>query len=139
MKFLVNRKLATRISIIMTAIIFAGMILLWFVVSSRAASMVKSNITNQMTDAVESRASIIDAYVLSAEEYMTAFALGGEVRALLLNPDDPELLAQAQKYTEDFAAVKGVFEGLYIATPETHVLTHTSQGAIGMTTRRGIR
>ena len=66
---------------------------------------------------------------------MTAFALGGEVRALLLDPDDPELLAQAQKYTEDFAA--GVFEGLYIATPETHVLTHTAQGAIGITTRPG--
>ena len=47
------------------------------------------------------------------------------------------LLRQAQKYTEDFAAVKGIFEGLYIATPETHVLTHTSQGAIGMTTRTG--
>lgn len=41
------------------------------------------------------------------------------------------------KYTEDFAAVKGVFEGLYIATPDTHVLTHTSQGTIGMTTRSG--
>ena len=68
---------------------------------------------------------------------MTAFALGGEVRALLLDPDDPELLAQAQKYTEDFAAVKGVFEGLYIATPATYVLTHTSQDAIGITTRTG--
>ena len=99
--------------------------------------MVKSDITNQMTDAVESRAAIINEYVLSAEEYMTAFALGGEVRELLLNPDDPELLARAQSYTENFAAVKGVFEGLYIATPATHVLTHTSQGAIGMTTRSG--
>ena len=63
MKFLVNRKLATRISIITTAITFAGMLLLWFVVSNRAASMVKSNITNQMTDAVESRAAIINDYV----------------------------------------------------------------------------
>jgi len=34
MKFLANRKLATRISIITTAIIFAGMLLLWFIVSS---------------------------------------------------------------------------------------------------------
>ena len=68
---------------------------------------------------------------------MTAFALGREVRELLLNPDDPELLRQAQKYTEDFAGVKGVFEGLYIATPDTYVLTHTSQGAIGITTRSG--
>ncbi len=137
MKFMENKKLAARIGIITTIITLAGMAILWLFVSTNAASVVKNDITNQMTDAVEARASIIDAYVLSAEEYMTAFALGGEVRALLLNPDDPELLAQAQKYTEDFAAVKGVFEGLYIATPETHVLTHTSQGAIGMTTRSG--
>ena len=137
MRFIENKKLATRIGIITTVITLIGMTLLWLVVSTNAASMVKSDITNQMTDAVESRASIIDEYVLSAEEYMTAFALGSEVRDLLLNPDDPDLLARAQKYTEDFAAVKGIFEGLYIATPVTHVLTHTSQGAIGMTTRSG--
>lgn len=99
--------------------------------------MVKNDITNQMTDAVESRAAIIDEYVLSAEEYMSAFALASEVHDLLLNPHDPTLLQQAQKYTEDFASIKGVFEGLYIATPETHVLTHISQDAIGMTTRSG--
>ena len=108
--------------------------MLWVIGSTNTAAMVKSDITNQMTDAVESRAAIIDDYVVSAEEYIAAFALGREVRDLL---NDPDLLRQAQKYTEDFAAVKGIFEGLYIATPETHVLTHTSQGAIGMTTRTG--
>lgn len=137
MRFIENKKLATRIGVITTVITVVGMTLLWLVVSTNAASMVKKDITNQMTDAVESRAAIIDEYVLSAEEYMTAFALGSEVRELLLNPDDPALLAQAQKYTEDFAAVKGIFEGLYIATPVTHVLTHTSQNAIGITTRSG--
>lgn len=137
MKFLVNQKLATRISIITTAIIFVGMILLWFVVSSRVASMVKGNITNQMTDAVESRAAIINDYVASAEEYLTAFSLSGEVRELLNNPDNPALRKKGQKYTEEYAAVKGVFEGLYIGTPDTYILTHTSQGAIGMTTREG--
>ncbi len=75
MKFLANQKLAMRISIITTVITFAGMLLLWFIVSSRVSSMVKNNITNQMIDAVESRASIINDYVASAEEYMTAFAL----------------------------------------------------------------
>ena len=137
MRFIENKKLAARIGIITTVITLAGMTLLWLAVSTNAASVVKKDITNQMTDAVESRAAIIDTYVLSAEEYMTAFALGGEVRDLLLDPEDPALLARAQKYTEDFASVKGVFEGLYIATPDTHVLTHTSQGAIGMTTRSG--
>ncbi len=132
-----NQKLATRISIITTAITLVGMLLLWFIVSNNVVSIVKSDITNQMTDAVESRAEIINDYVTSAEEYMEAFALGSEVRNLLMNPDDPELLEEVQKYTEDFAGVKGIFEGLYIATPDTYVLTHTSQDAIGITTRTG--
>ena len=137
MKWIENKKLATRIGIVTTAITLAGMTLLWLAVFTNTASMVKNDITNQMTDAVEARASIINEYVLSAEEYTTAFALSEEVHNLLLDPDNSELLARAQAYTVDFAAVKGVFEGLYIATPDTHVLTHTSQGAIGMTTRSG--
>ncbi len=137
MKCLVNKKLATRIGIITTAITLVGMLLLWIIVSANTSSMVKSDITNQMTDAVESRAAIINEYVTSAEEYMTAFALGSEVRELLLNPEDFTLLEKAQQYTEDFAFVKGIFEGLYIATPDTHVLTHTSKEAVGMVTRTG--
>ena len=70
MKMLINQKLATRISIITTAITLAGMLLLWLIVSTNAASMVKNDITNQMTDAVESRAAIINDYVTSAEEYL---------------------------------------------------------------------
>ena len=136
MKFLANKKLAMRIGIITSLITLLGMLLLWLIVSTNTASMVQNHITNQMTDAVESRAAIINDYVSSAEEYMSAFALSGEVRELLLHPDDPALLAKAQQYTEDFAAVKGIFEGLYIATPETHVLTHTSPTAIGITTRK---
>lgn len=137
MKLLTNRKLATRIGIITTVIIFVGMLLLWRIVSDNVAAMVESNITNQMTDAVESRAFIINDYVASAEEYMTAFALGSQVREALKNPKDPEAIRRAQEYTEAFAGIKGTFEGLYIATPATYVLTHTSSGAIGMTTRTG--
>ena len=47
MKFLANRKLATRIGIITTMITFIGMLLLWFIVSSRVASMVKNDIRSE--------------------------------------------------------------------------------------------
>lgn len=137
MKFFANRKLAVRIGIITTTLISAGMILLWLVVSNRVSSIVENNITNQMIDAVESRASIINDYVAAAEEYMKAFALGSEVRELLADPDNPVLLKRGQQYTEDFAAIKGIFEGLYIGTPSTYILTHTSESAIGITTRNG--
>ena len=67
MKFLANRKLAVRIGIITTIITFVGMLILWRIVSECVAAMVENDITNQMTDAVESRASIINDYVTSAE------------------------------------------------------------------------
>jgi len=137
MKILANKKLAVRIGIITTAITLGGMFLLWGIVSVNAAAMVRDDITNQMIDGVESRAAILNKYVTTAEEYMTAFSLGREVRELLMDPDDPLLAAKAQEYTEDFAEIKGVFEGLYIADTDTHVLTHSERDAVGMTTRQG--
>lgn len=137
MKFLKKQKLATQISLLTSIITVAGLLLLWSIVTYNTTAAVKANITNQMTDAVKARAAIISDYVASAEEYMTAFALSKEVRDLLHDPENPELIRQAQQYTEDFASVKGVFEGLYIATPETHVRTHTSKNAVGMITRPG--
>ena len=68
MRLIENKKLAARIGILTTTITLVGMALLWLFVSTNAASVVKSDITNQMTDAVESRSAIIDEYVLSAEE-----------------------------------------------------------------------
>ncbi len=135
--FMKNRKLASKISILTTIITLAGMILLWTIIAFSTESMVRDDITDQMTNAVESRAVIIDDYVLSAEEYLTAFALSGEVRDLLADPEDPQLLQKARQYTVDFADVKGIFEGLYIADPNTYVLTHTAKEAIGITTREG--
>ena len=44
--------IATRISIITTTITLIGLLLLWLIVSTNAASMVKNDITNQMVDAL---------------------------------------------------------------------------------------
>lgn len=107
--FMKNRKLASKISILTTIITLAGMILLWTIIAFSTESMVRDDITDQMTNAVESRAVIIDDYVLSAEEYLKAFALSGEVRDLLADPEDPQLLQKARQYTVDFADVKGIF------------------------------
>lgn len=132
-----NRKLASRISILTTIITLSGMLLLWTIIAFSAESTVRDNITNQMSNAVESRAVIIDDYVTSAEEYLTAFALSGEVRDLLSDPDNPQFTEKASQYTINFANVKGIFEGLYIANPDTYVLTHTAPEAVGITTREG--
>ena len=132
-----NIKIATRASILITGILLIGFFGLWKVVDQKSSALVEEQIINQMTDAVETRAYIIDNYVQSAEEYMIAFAQSDEVRNVLLHPDTKSFQERAQQYTVDFAKVKGVFEGLYIASPETYVYTHTNEAVIGITTREG--
>lgn len=131
-----NIKIATRTSITITLVLLIGFFSLWNVMDNEMSDVVEEQISSQMTDAVKSRAYIINNYVQSAEEYMIAFAKSDEVRNALLNQENEEIIARAQEYTKDYAGVKGVFEGLYIASTETHVLTHTSEGAIGIYTRK---
>ena len=132
-----NMKIATRVSLLVLLVMIVGFLGLWMAVDNKSSDLVGDLIEGQMRDAVQSRAYIIDNYVQSAEEYLVAFAKSDEVRDLLKDPQSKELTRRAQEYTVEFAKVKGVFEGLYIATPESLVLTHTSEGAIGITTRKG--
>lgn len=132
-----NIKISVRTSIMVTVLLLVGFFVLWIRVDNKATVMVTDIISNQMSDAVESRSAIINDYVKQAEEYMIAFSRSDEVRNILLDPENEEYVKRAQQYTVDFANVKGVFEGLYIATPETLILTHTSESAIGITTRKG--
>ena len=131
-----NLKIATRTGILITLVLIIGFWGLWKSIDHQTSSLTEQSITNQMTDAVESRASIINNYVDMAEEYLIAFAQSDEVRNILKHPDSEEYLKRAQQYTVDFANVKGIFEGLYIASPETYVFTHTSESAIGIHTRK---
>lgn len=132
-----NLKIAVKTSIIITVVLVVGFFTLWKLVDKKSAGLVNELITDQMTDAVESRATLINNYVKTAEEFMIAFAQSDEVRNVLLSDGKDEYVRRAQEYTVDFANVKGVFEGLYIASTDTYVYTHTSQNAIGIYTRKG--
>ncbi|MGN0401964.1 MAG: methyl-accepting chemotaxis protein [Acetatifactor sp.] len=132
-----NTKLATRVSIFIALITVIGIAVIWTVANRGISSLVEESITSQMTDAVLSRAEIIENYVAEAEEHLISFSLGDEVRNLLLNLSDKECQERAQEYTLEFAGVKGVFEGLYIADTNTVVYTHTSPAVIGKATRQG--
>lgn len=134
-----NMKIASKVSLLVTLVMIVGFLGLWMAVDNESSKMVGDLIEGQMEDAVSTRAYIIDNYVKSAEEYMVAFAKSDEVYNLLKNPSSTEYQKRAQEYTVEFAAVKGVFEGLYIADYNSLVLTHIAESAVGTPTRTGDR
>lgn len=147
-----NLKIATKTSLIITLVLIIGFFCLWKDVDSKTTEMMEQQITSQMTDAVKTRAYIIDNYVREAEQYLIAYAKSDEVREylnvvgqadspeafqeMLANPETAALLNRANEYTKDFAKVKGVFEGLYVASTSTVVVANISE-AVGFQTRPG--
>ena len=78
-----NLKIATRTGILITLVLIIGFWGLWKSIDHQTSTITEQSITNQMTDAVKSRATIIDDYVKSAEDYLVAFGQAEEVKNLL--------------------------------------------------------
>lgn len=137
MKAFRNLKLSTRISLLAAIIITLGMVILCAIVINNASYTVNANLTNLMTDAVRARSTIIEDYITAAEDDMISFSLNPQIRAFLKDPENPELTAEIQTYCEEFANQIGIFEGLYVATPETHIRAHSKKEVVGIVTRPG--
>ena len=118
---------------------FIIMTVLYTVIDNQLTNNIKETTVNSMLTMTTERTTIIEKYIDEAENYLTAYSRAGEISALLKDPTNAELQAAAQKYTETFSAdkPKGVLEGIYASEWNTHVLTHTNAGTVGITTRTG--
>ncbi len=90
-----------------------------------------------MKTIVQERSQIIQNYVQEAEGTLTAYSRAGEILDIMQNPEDPEIVAAAQAYTEKFSSDVANLEGLYASEWNTHVLAHTNPQVVGITTREG--
>lgn len=109
--------------------------LVFLLITISISRSTRKNAIDHMSTITDERASIIDSYVDNAERTLTYYSKAGQIRALLENPDNPELVAAAQKYTEDFSKDVDNLEGIYVSKWSTQVLAHTNPDVVGMITR----
>ncbi|MFG6327241.1 MAG: hypothetical protein K1W00_10355 [Lachnospiraceae bacterium] len=129
-------KISVKVSMyiaVMQVIVMVCMFL--FISFSVSDTMKKSTIDNMQTISTD-RAKLIEDYIRSSEEFLTAYSRAGEIKSLLLNPNDEEIVAAAQKYTEIFSADREYLEGIYADEWNSHVLVHTNPAVPGMIMRK---
>jgi len=98
--------------------------------------MKETTIDNMQTISAD-RAEIIDDYIRSSEEFLTAYSRAGEITTLLSEPGDQEAAAAAQRYTEIFSADREYLDGIYVCEWDSHVLVHTNPSVPGLIMRKG--
>ena len=128
-------KLGMKISnsvMIVQAVVFA---FLFFAVNTAVTGNTRNTAINNMKTAAIDRSEIIENYIASTEDTLTAYLKAEQIYDLLRDPENPENVAAAQEYTERFGKDLTNLEGIYASSWDTNMLTHTNAGVVGKITR----
>ena len=132
-----NKKMSTVITFIISVMTAVCMLLLFITASNNMVGNMRETAMDNMQTSLESKTAIIDEYVKSAEDLLTAFSKAPVIREMLKNPDDLSAVAAAQAYTEKYFADLEGWEGIYVDDMNSQVLTHSNPQAVGMVMREG--
>jgi methyl-accepting chemotaxis protein len=107
-----------------------------------STSLMKKEIDNlssqSMSTLINGIGSGIDESIETFESIIKTYATAPNIIDALLNPNDKDKLNLAQEYTVNFYSELDGWEGLYLASWETQVLTHSSNpDIIGKVLRSG--
>lgn len=92
---------------------------------------------DSMETSLNAKMQIINQYTDSAEKVLIAFSKSGELNAFVKNPSDENLKATAQSYNEQYYGAIGDWEGIYLDTWDSTVITHSNPKVPGMVMREG--
>lgn len=137
-----------------------------FVTMKQVSSYGENSTISYMKNITQERSVLIENYVKDAEKKMIAYSRADELTALMkeaaamneakalweaehpvVEGEEPavefeipesylEAYARAQAYTEKFSKDIANLEGIYASEFNTHVLTHTNDKVVGITTRK---
>lgn len=130
-------RISVKVSMYIAVLQIIVMQILYLLISSAVSTNMMESTLHNMQTISNDRAKMIEDYVRSSEEFLTAYSRAGEITALLSDPGNAEAAEAAQKYTETFSADKEQLEGIYASEWDSHVLAHTNAAARGMITREG--
>lgn len=134
-----NGKLSLRTTLILFAMLpmlFTTIFLSIALISKTSSEMNKST-GNSLVTIIEGTGNSFDYATDTAKRTLQGFSTAPIVKEALLHPDDPEIIAEANQYTNEFFSKLDGWEGLYIATWNTKVLTHQVDAVIGKILREG--
>lgn len=128
-------KVGLKVTIAVLIAQIISFIALFLIINNTVSNSSHESAVNNLKTTADDRAEIIDDYIISAENHLTAYLKAEQIHNLLENSTDSGYTADAQKYTEAYSADIANLEGIYASIWDTTVLTHTNAPVIGMVTR----
>lgn len=126
-----NMKISLKISLGVSLTLIIGLVAIMLFTISNVKKNTETDTQNRLGELANARAAYVDQYFGDFKNYFSSVATSPTVVAALENPNDSSKMEQAQKALDSFVATRDDMEGLFIASPELVVLSHTNPKAIG--------
>ncbi len=132
-------KLNMRVTLILFALLplLVSSIVLSALLIGKSSKEIKAETSNALVTIVESTGEAFDYNTEVAKQIMRAYTSAPIIKDALNNPDDPEIAAAVEQYTQDFYGQLEGWEGIYLATWESRVLAHPAPPVVGKVLREG--
>ena len=132
-----NRKLSTSITFFIAIVVLVCIGVLYFVSNYNMSTAMSESAEKNMVTSLETKAQMIDEYIANAETVLKAFSMSGDLKAFVKDKNNSELKKAAQDYNTSFYSVVSNWEGLYLDTWDSEVITHSNPEVAGMIMREG--
>lgn len=100
---------------------------------------IRDSMNNSMVSCITEMGIAYDNTTETAKTIMRTFASNPDVISYLRNQDDTELGEKVQEYTKDYFGQLDGWEGIYLASWESKVLSHPTDSVVGRVMREGDR
>lgn len=100
---------------------------------------IRDSMNNSMVSYITEMGIAYDNTTETAKTIMRTFASNPDVISYLKNQDDTELGEKVQEYTKDYFGQLDGWEGIYLASWESKVLSHPTDSVVGRVMREGDR
>lgn len=128
-------KIGLKVTLAVLVVQVAVFLILFFFVNNSLSKAMNESARSNFKAAAIDRSEIIENYIKSSEDTLTAYLKADQIYDLLSDQDNPECITAAQKYTENFSKDLSNLEGIYASNWGTKMLTHTNAGVVGKVTR----
>ena len=134
-----NGKISLRATLLLLAMLpmLFSTVILAFTLINKTSSEMNKNTSNSLVTIITETGNAFDYNTEVAKSTLQAFSSAPIVVQAMQNPTNAAVQSAANKYTNDFFAKLDGWEGIYIATWDTQVVTHQNEGIIGKTLREG--
>lgn len=134
-----SSKLSMRLTLILFALIplICITVILSIVLINTSSKELNNSTTNSLVSIIKQTGNFFDNTVENSRITMQAFSKAPVVMDALHNPTDPEIAAKLQQYTVDFFGQLEGWEGIYVASWDSMVLSHPVEAVVGKPLREG--